>query len=397
MRHALAQHLPARPAAPAARDLPPIAEILRGTWHETVAGPVFLRDDWYPLEHAHGLWPLGSALRAAPGGLARLLGAAAAPVASRLAFFDIETTGLAGGSGTYIVLAGVGSYEDGAFRMRQYFLADLAGERAMLAMLAADLARFDGVVTYNGRAFDIPCVEARLTMARLPSPCGALAHIDLLHPVRRLFWHRMPDCRLAEVERRLLRISRPEDTPGWMVPRLYFEYVRAGRAAPLRGVFQHNAEDVLSLVGVLAALAALLEDDAPLDPDDAVAVARWWEYAGEATRAMALYRQALPWLEGGEDWAWASARHARLCRRYGRRAEAAEIWRTLALGGDRASALELAKHLEHHERAPLEAATLVSGLLAGASDAELPALHHRLARLRRKCLPALAVAAGGPL
>jgi uncharacterized protein YprB with RNaseH-like and TPR domain len=126
--------------------------------------------------------------------------------------------------------------------MRQYFLADIACERAMLAMLAADLARFEGIVTYNGRAFDVPFVETRLTLARIASPCGALAHFDLLHAVRRLYKHRMPGCRLAEAERKLLRIDRPDDVPGAIIPALYFDYVRAGRAGPLRGVFRHNAD-----------------------------------------------------------------------------------------------------------------------------------------------------------
>jgi len=283
LRYAVATHVAARPseqrlpaAAPARAiaDLPPIAQIFRGDWHETDRGPVFVRDEWFPLDHEHGAHALGSALDAAPQALADLLGSAAAPAADRLAFFDIETTGLAGGTGTYIVLAGLGSYERCepyaplAFRMRQYFLADITYEHAMLAMLAADLARFEGVVTYNGRTFDIPFVETRLTLARMRSPCAALAHFDLLHPVRRLYRHRMPGCRLAEAERRLLRFGRTDDVPGAVIPALYFDYLRAGRAAPLRGVFRHNAEDVLSLVGLLSVLAGLLSR-ADLDPDDA--------------------------------------------------------------------------------------------------------------------------------
>jgi hypothetical protein len=267
--------------------------------------------------------------------------------------------------------------------MRQYFLADIAHERAMLAMLAADLRRFDGLVTYNGRAFDVPFVETRLTMARLRSPCDGMPHFDLLHPVRRLYRHRMPGCRLADAERRLLRIERPDDVPGWLIPSLYFDYLRAGRASPLRGVFRHNAEDVLSLVGVLASLGRLLSG-APLDPEDGAAVARWWEHAGEPHRAMRLYREALPWLEGDDDWTWAASRHAALCKRFGHREEAAGLWRSLWAQGDAAAGVELAMHLEHYARdlAPAEDVTLA--LLREARGAERAALEHRLARLRRK-------------
>jgi uncharacterized protein len=390
LRNALAQQPRVRPQpAPLPRELPPIAQILRGDWHETEHGPVFVRDEWFPLDHRHGALALGSALDAAPEALRLLLGAETSPHPSRLAFFDIETTGLAGGTGTYVVLAGLGTYEDAeaggppAFRMRQYFLADLAHERAMLAMLAADIGRFDGLVTYNGRSFDVPFVETRLTMARLRSPYGRLAHFDLLHPVRRLYKHRMPGCRLAEAERRLLKLERPDDVPGWLIPQLYFDYLRAGRASPLRGVFRHNAEDVLSLVGVLASLAALLSSD-DVDPDDAVAVARWWERAGEPQRAAGLYRGALPWLEGGDDWAWAAGRHAALCKRLGERPEAEGLWRRLWEQGDRPAGVELAKHLEHHVRDLAAAEEVTCALVIRAKAAERIALEHRLARLRRK-------------
>jgi hypothetical protein len=332
---------------------------------------------------------LGATLEVDRTGLEHLAASADVPDPSRLAFFDIETTGLSGGTGTFVIIAGLGSYEaqgagePRAFRMRQYFLADVAHERAMLTMLEADVARFDGLVTYNGRAFDVPFVETRMTLARLRPRWSTLPHVDLLHAVRRLYRHRMPGCRLAEAERRLLHIERHDDVPGALIPALYFDYLRAGRVAPLRAVMRHNADDVLSLAGVMAALAGLLSRD-DLDPDDAVAVARWWELAGERARAAALYRGALPWLEGSDDWPWAAARHAALCKRARSRDEAAALWRALWDAGDRAAGLELAKHLEHHARDLRTAEAVTGALFAGAGGADGVALAHRLARIRRK-------------
>lgn len=393
MRHAVAAHAAVQPASiarPPSDGLPPIDRILRGDWHETAHGPVFVRDEWHPVDHLHGVLPLSAPLSACPRALAALLAAGEAPRPERLAFFDIETTGLSGGTGTYVILAGLGSFEDGAFRMRQYFLADIASERAMLAMLAADLARFEGIVTYNGRAFDVPFVETRLTLARVPSPCGGLAHFDLLHAVRRLYKHRMPGCKLAEVERKLLRINRPDDVPGAIIPALYFDYVRAGRAGPLRGVFRHNADDVLSLVGILARLARLLDSAAELDPDDAIAVARWWELAREPARAAPLYEYALPWLEGGDDWAWAAARYAAICKRAGRRELSLPVWQALWRAGDLGAGLELAKHYEHHARDLVTAQETILELLRECDAADANGLQHRLARIRRKASRALA-------
>jgi hypothetical protein len=171
--------------------------------------------------------------------------------------------------------------------------------------------------------------------------------------------------------------------PGWLIPSLYFDYVRAGQAAPLLGVFRHNAEDVMSLAGVLAAVAALLSSD-DLDPDDAIAAARFWEAEREHQRASALYRTALPWLEGGGDWAWAAARHARLCKRAGHRHEAAPLWERLWTAGDRTAGLELAKHYEHHARDLPAAEVVTLALLELAEAAEVEALGQRLGRIRRK-------------
>ena len=384
LRAAVAQHAASQPwpRPQPAGDLPPIDRILRGEWRETEEGLVFLREDWFPLDHAHGALPLSAALDAPSEGIARLLRSPRPPNADRLAFFDIETTGLAGGTGTYIVLAGVGVYEEGAFRLRQYFLADLAGERAMLTALRADLAERHGIVSYNGRAFDVPCLASRLTLNRVPN-LDVGHHVDLLHPVRRLFQHRMPGCRLAEAEHRLLRMVRHEDIAGALIPAMYAAYVRAGQAAPLRAVFQHNAEDVLSLVGVLARVAALVAGD-PEDPEDAAAVARWWELEGDHARALPLYERALPWLEGGDDWAWVSGRFASLCRRFGRYAEAAAAWRALARTGDRAANLNLAKHLEHRERDFEGALDIVQWLQPGGTPEERAALELRERRLKRR-------------
>lgn len=375
-----------RPAAP--EELERILGVVR---EETEHGPVFLRDEWCALGQRHGAPRLGDALDASAEALALLCGRATSGDAvrvDRLAFFDIETTGLAGGTGTYVVLAGLGTFErtsaaePPAFRLRQYFLADVAHEPAMLARLAADIARCDGLVTYNGRSFDVPVLEARLTLARTRTPCR-IPHFDLLTTVRRLYRGRLPGCRLSDAERALLRFERPDDLPGALVPRLYFDYVRGGRVAPLRGVMRHNADDVFSLVGLLARLAAIVS--APdVAPDDAPFVARLLEREGMVARAGELYGRALPWLEGGPDWAWAARRHALLLRRSGEQARAAEWWERLWLAGEPAGGIELAKHLEHRERDFGAAANVVREMLRSAPPAQHETLQHRLRRLEAR-------------
>jgi uncharacterized protein YprB with RNaseH-like and TPR domain len=334
--------------------------------------------------------PLRAPLEAARDAIAAALGQREPPLVSRLAFFDTETTGLSGGTGTYIFLAGLGWFEEGAFRLRQYFLPRIEDERAMLSQLSNDMARLEGgMVSYNGRAFDLPLLETRLTLSRLLDQRLDLPHFDLLRAVRRLYRHRMPGCSLGEAESRLLGVQRQNDVPGYAIPSIYFDYIRAGRVSPLRAVFRHNALDILSLAGVLAAVAGLFARE-DLDPEDAIAIARWWELEGEPERAEPLYRSALPRLDAERDaaaWTRAASRYAMILKRGGTRCEAVPFWSRLWAQGDLDAGLELAKHLEHESRDLAAAEAVARRLLERWPQAD-PAgrreVEHRLGRVRRK-------------
>ncbi len=366
-----------------------LAKILGGEWRETDAGPVFVREVWFPLAHRHGRARLSEVTELSDEELGTALGESAVPPVESLGFFDLETTGLSGGTGTYFFLAGLGSFAQRSgelsFRLRQYFLADLTHERALLALLRRDLNACSAVVTYNGRGFDLPLVETRMLLAREEIPAARERNFDLIYPVRRLYRHRLPTCRLADAERELLAVARGEDVPGWKAPAIYFDYLRAGRIAPLRGVLAHNADDVLSTTLLLAHLASLFRSE-ELAPPDTASVARWWEYRSEPERARTLYASALPRLEGSDDWFWAAERHAFLCKRAGERDEAARLWRRLWSRGNRRAGLELAKHLEHHARDLAAAEDVTRRLSDGAPRNERDALAHRLRRLERKQL-----------
>jgi len=177
--------------------------------------------------------------------------------------------------------------------------------------------------------------------------------------------------------------------PGSVIPSLYFDYVRAGRVAPLRAVFRHNALDMLSLAGVLGAVVGLFAREEP-EPDDAVALARWWELEKQPARAAGLYRSALPRLENATNsrqWVSAASRYAMLLKQNGEREEAVALWRRLWSQGDLQAGLELAKHLEHEARDLVAAEDVASGLLARWPEGDTagkPAIEHRVGRLRRK-------------
>jgi hypothetical protein len=175
------------------------------------------------------------------------------------AYFDTETTGLSTGAGTVIFLAGVARLEEQRIVVRQYLLPDYPYEPALLRALARHLGGFDRLVTYNGRAFDLPMLVARLTVHGLFTEQASLpgAHDDLLPDARRLFRRPLGGARLADVEAGVLGVRRSSDCPGSEVPARYFGYLRGGSPDILAEVLDHNFQDVVSLALLEAELRRL--------------------------------------------------------------------------------------------------------------------------------------------
>jgi uncharacterized protein YprB with RNaseH-like and TPR domain len=173
---------------------------------------------------------------------------------SRLRFFDTETTGLAGGTGTRAFQLGLGDWQRDGFRLRQLTLTTLGAEPAMLDAFATWFEPDDVLVSYNGRSYDAPLLATRYRLARRASPLVPLSHLDLLYPVRRRYRGVWPNCRLATIERELLGIVRDDDLPGSEAPRAWRDYLRGGSAADLRRVGAHNRQDLVSLARLLMRL-----------------------------------------------------------------------------------------------------------------------------------------------
>jgi uncharacterized protein YprB with RNaseH-like and TPR domain len=179
-----------------------------------------------------------------------------------LLFFDTETTGLAGGTGTRAFMIGAADWHhdpvhgDG-LRIRQLLITTLAAEASMLRVFASWLRADTVLSSYNGRCYDAPLLKTRYRLARLPDPIGALDHVDLLFPTRRRYRGTWENCRLATIERELLRIVREDDLPGSEAPAAWLAYLRGGAARNLRRVAAHNHQDVVTLALLLLRLHAV--------------------------------------------------------------------------------------------------------------------------------------------
>lgn len=178
------------------------------------------------------------------------------PLSARdLLFFDTETTGLAGGTGTRAFMIGAADWVEGGLRVRQLYLTAMAGENAMLDVFATWLRADTTLVSYNGKCYDAPLLATRYRLARRPNPLAGLQHVDLLFPSRRRWRGVWENCRLATIEREVLRVVREDDLPGAEAPAAWLEYLRGGSADKLRRVAAHNHQDVVSLSRLVSVLA----------------------------------------------------------------------------------------------------------------------------------------------
>jgi hypothetical protein len=282
-------------------------------------------------------------------------------------------------------------------------MRDPGQEPALLWALTEFLEPCQALVTFNGKAFDVPLLNARY-ITNGETPClASTAHLDLLPLARRLWRDRLPSRTLGYLEEHILGLTRSqEDVPGWVIPSLYFDYLRGGDARPLKSVFYHNAIDVLSLAALLSHVADLLNAPFGIDRQlqevvvhglDLVAMGKLFEDLRRLETATRLYECGLAGDLPGEAYWEAVRRLSFLHKRRGDLSAAVDLWRQAAGDGQVYAHVELAKYYEHRAREYREAADWTQAAIAlveapgtprHARQRWLADLEHRLARLRRK-------------
>ncbi len=426
---------PSRGEAPTHRRVA-IEDLMPGRFHTTSHGQCFVAETTYPPDYLHGDLPLSSFLNLPPETVAQIAqdGALVNVDLRRVCFLDTETTGLSGGTGTIPFVVGLGFFAEEGFHVHQYFLRDPGDEPAMVEALAEHLPEFEALASFNGRVFDVPILENRFILARIPPPTVGVPHLDLLHPARRLWHYHLPSCTLSALEREVLGVWREQDdVPGGVIPYLYRDYLRTGDAREMKRVLYHNAVDVISLVTLAARICRIFanpwtegedERNERLSGAEFYGLGRWYAAEGRLAEAEQAYRAALRSFDkaqgrpGDEVQIEAVEERNRVLRkkpgfnlapdlrakvlrdlgyllkRAGRRAQAFAYWQQLALEAapDTVAHVELAKYFEWH----VEDLSLASGWTRAAlaqvenwppgprHDSVLAELRHRLARLERK-------------
>ena len=316
---------------------------------------------------------------------------------SSAVFLDLETTGLAGGTGTVPFLVGLAYYRDERFKVTQFFLNDMAEEDRLIRELAQFIRDmgFKSIVTYNGKAFDMPLVETRFALHRTPCPLRSLPHLDFLFSARSLWKHKYDSCRLFNLAQQIVQAERSEDIPGAEIPIRYFQYIRNGDFSLIDPILYHNQEDLLSLLGIVVAGAVLVErnreatERGEADAMDLYGVARLFERAGDTTTSAALLEKALA---GGRGLTAEVSQNARkkLSHHFKKNKnwdKAVSFWQEMAAGEEVDCFRELSMYFEHTAKDYGEAyrvATEGLALSKGKSLATERDFEKRIARIRNK-------------
>lgn len=290
-------------------------------------------------------------------------------------FLDTETTGLAGGTGTYPFLVGLAWWDAGGLNVEQFLMRDFSEEHSVLQELAQRIAERPALITFNGKTFDWPLLENRFAMTRsIPTPRLA-AHLDLLHPARSLWKFRLGSVRLSDLERHVLdpaRLgwTRDDDIRSAEIPQFYFDYLRGGPPGPLAGVVRHNQMDLRGLAALFGKIDALLSSgnaaDICEDSLDLFGLSRFLNHRGEADRAQFACAQALDSGLPAEFRPKARRELALHARRRGDHERAAALWQEITADPEHGiyACEQLAIHYERRVRNYERAAEFVELALA---------------------------------
>ena len=320
-------------------------------------------------------------------------------------FLDTETTGLAGGTGTYAFLIGLAWWDAGGLQVEQFFMRDFSEEHSLLQELSQRVAERPVLVTFNGKSFDWPLLESRFTMTRSIAVPKLAAHLDLLHPARALWKLRLGSVRLVELERHILDAPRlgwhrENDVSSALIPQFYFDYLRGGPAEPLAGVVRHNQMDLRGLAALFGKINEMLSESSGaangVESLDLFGLSRFLQRRGEDDRAHSACSQALAIGLPAEFRPKARRELAQLAKRRGEHAQAAEILlEIVADPHDGIHACEqLAIYYERHVKDPIKAVQIselaIATLRRQRATSRDPLIATRSGRLEQKFLQRLA-------
>lgn len=166
-------------------------------------------------------------------------------------FIDIETLGF---YSVPIILIGIARVSDNNITVNQYLSRNAGEEPAMLTAFLDHFRKSDNIITFNGRRFDAPFIDDRLSYHKIKESVTSKAHYDALYPSRSAWKTKLPNCKLGTLEKHILGIEREDDVPSRSVPDFYRTYVRQNNVGPLVPIIDHNKQDLITLAKIYCRL-----------------------------------------------------------------------------------------------------------------------------------------------
>jgi hypothetical protein len=365
----------------------------------SIRGAYFVRREEYPSFHAYGRLSLKDCF--ADPSAYRMLAQDDAhsefdPCSA--VFLDTETTGLAGGTGTHVFLVGLGEFTQDSFILTQFIMPDPHDEPVMLGELESLFRGRRWLVSFNGKAFDVPLLETRFVVNRLRPPFSDALHFDLLHAARRL-WRGAYDCSLQSLEAAVLGCERESDIPRALIPSIFFEYLRRRDASLLAPVVEHNKNDVLALAALLGQMCRRIKEPHKEGRTalELINIGKLFERQGMYDESAECYSKAPYYDQGQGVRLCALEKLATVRRKQKDYAGAASAWLEAVEQNplDVRGFIELAKHAEHRQkdyskamemcrRAMSAVSVLLSSSPSPTNHALQQDLRKRLDRLERK-------------
>ncbi len=372
----------------------PIEQLIEGEVISTPEGDTFLTKEHFSPEYRYGEMALADIL-SIPTYPAHLLSKdeRLKELDFRKALFlDTETTGLSGGTGTFAFMVGLGFFQEDRFLVHQFFMRDYSEERASLSLLKNFIDSFQFLVTFNGRQYDIPLLETRFILSRMPSKIREMPNFDLLYPSRKIWKGAYENCRLVTLESQLLGVERTDDIPSEWIPYLYFDYIQTGDARKIQQVFYHNQMDILSMVALAGRIHLIYHDPQAARPRKGIehfALGRlFWEH-GHREKAIPCFEIALKRCD--DDLSWEVMKWLSMAfKKTGQGEKARSLWEEMLGWSQKKEVfpyIELAKYHEHRLKDWNKAMAYVDealGIVSSRQYREIELLQHRRQRLEQK-------------
>ncbi len=170
----------------------------------------------------------------------------------KIAVFDIETTGLSPASCT-VILSGILQIRGGSAQVIQLFADQEDDEAEIIRKTLQILQSADAILTYNGRHFDLPFMEARAKKHGITGfsfPCNLDLYLVVSghSPLRQI----LPSLRQKSLEVFMgLSDSRSDEISGGESVELYHRYRQTRSFALEKKILLHNHDDLFQLYNLL--------------------------------------------------------------------------------------------------------------------------------------------------